>query len=356
VRELYNNLKKLSLEYDDIRRKTELAFTFWNAHDRYTTLYKLLCHRCPQHDAHIVDLELEATAWAHNISTNLKFRLTAPATDTEMLWSYSSTERLPAHDGVFPGEEMTCLLDIGQHPADSVERERLSRLLYVGEDAQLTCVHVGKQVHAVISLSTLNKVLHRCVKEPELLSLAKRIANAVLAFNCTPWFSTFWSCDNVVLYLETQGRVPLLQHLHVQDPHFRIRLENTAGDTSESSNSHFDGMLFCLGLALYELWKYFPGDEEVYEPDIDLESTNPERLTITRSGIADQIDKWLQKRTVSEAYAEVVNWCLNVQRCTVRDIKNPKRLHEIFEKVIGGLEEADREYRTFDFLVANRRT
>ncbi|KAJ5772104.1 hypothetical protein N7520_002633 [Penicillium odoratum] len=341
MRDLYTKIRQLSAECESIRHRAAALAGYRCAHDAYKILYFLLYDHCRRHEAHIIDFDLAQARPTDNVSTDVHFRFATLATGTphetgEMWLAFRATGKFSTIESLGARHELGCLLG---YEINALHGESTRRLPHSHDGAELNCLSFGLQPRTEVTLTTMNTVLQTnyLVSEGEILHLAKTIATAVIQLDSTPWFTTFWNSDNIVLFLDDpKDSFPL------KKPHFRIRLEHASRQSSEHQSPSTEVMLFCLAIVLYELWKYFPGDKNMYEPRLD--RFDDGNVTLIRRNIKRQMDKWVQTRSIPETYAEIIDWCLDAPSCTAEEMRNSsKKLNEIFERVICGLEKVESE-------------
>lgn len=338
--DLYTKIRELSSECESILQRATALAEYRYAHDAYKMLYFLLYDHCRRHEAHVIDFDLAQTRQTDTMSIEVHFRFANSATGTphetsEMWLAFKATGQFLQIGNSFARHELGCLLGYG---TNSLKGESFHRLPHSHNGAELNCVRFGSQPQAGVTLTMMNTVLQTkyLVSEGEILHLAKRIATAVIQLNCTPWFTTFWSSDNIVLFPDhRKDSSPL------KKPHFRLHLENASKQNCEQQSPSTEVMLFCLAIVLYELWKYFPGDKNMYEPRLD--RFDDGNLNQIRMNIKRQMEKWVQTRNMPETYAEIIEWCLDAPPCTADEMKDSKKLNEMFERVICGLEKVENE-------------
>lgn len=324
MRELTFNIKRLSAA----RERNFRLLNLLRAHDAYQSLYRVLYNHCNEHKAHIIDFLLETSLPSCNLESDVRFRLSIEdsnyrSNENEVWLNFSAMHASTAVYG--------CLLSYGSETQHLPGREIAIQRQYSVADTQL--VNDNNDRHRW-KLSDINEIVEKScsegvITETDILHLCRRIATAVLKFNCTPFSSLVWGFRNIVLFFDDNSDRLL------QEPHFSILLENALSANSES-------MFYCLGLVLYELWSFFPADKPSYKPI--LENLDPVQLLSVRVRIDKEMVKWMESGNMEDIHAEIIRWCLDAPKWTVEEMRDPKKLNEMYEKVICGLERVEMKY------------
>ncbi|KAL4875065.1 hypothetical protein BJY04DRAFT_224373 [Aspergillus karnatakaensis] len=337
----------------------------------YRTLYHFLHSKCKQHETHILDLDLEA-----GVETNgfiaVKFRLALPtaqgirSTESEALWTFKAREEhhFSSNDpGPQTKQALGCPLSLITNkltPATLASNpdKAIPPMPYVHQGTRWTCEYSGSQKRNSRTLTEINKWLRKqfIAREVEILRLAKQISTIVMRFNYPLGLCPFWNCDNVRLFFDDPLAEPSFRH----EPYFRIHLRRGSYDLQASDSGSWaynaQSMLFCLGIVLYELWRHFPRDRDAYEPiigELELE----ERLGVKAKIIA-QMEAWVALGKMPETYMDIIMWCLNISSYTVEDMTQSMKKGEMYDTVICGLDEVERQYAipTADMYDCRRRS
>ncbi|KAH7083736.1 hypothetical protein FB567DRAFT_529809 [Paraphoma chrysanthemicola] len=320
---LHAKIKELLTACKDLNKKAAWLSNVRRTNHAYTRMYDILQHRCRRrHEVHIVDFDLRRDLDTAQWQNEFHFRFSIPASGGRT-WEKEAWLRYQANEQSLP-EQIGCLLDLEPPTSD-------------GEMCMFTCVCNTRG--PARTLTDLNWILRQegnVVTEEDVLQLAKKIASAVLGFNCTPWVRSFWTCNDVIMYAITNGEaandVAESYSLSMDfEPHLRMHLENTADQID------FKMMLSCLGLVLYDLWKYFPGSRDTYEPR--LVTMDSDELVSITLGIKEQMSVWVRHAQMPRRYEEIVTWCLNAPQCSLAEMRDPMKMDEMYRTVVCGLDE-----------------
>ncbi|KAH7077556.1 hypothetical protein BKA63DRAFT_564132 [Paraphoma chrysanthemicola] len=320
---LHSKIKQLLTTCKDLHRKATWLSNVRRTNRAYTRMYEILQSYCRrrQHEAHIVDFDLRRDLDNEQWQDEFHFRFSVPASggrkrEKEAWLRYQANEQsLP--------EQIHCLLDLEPPVSDS-------------EKCMFTCVcDTRGPARTLKDLHWILRQAGNVVSEEDILQLAKKIASAVLGFNCTPWVRTFWTCNDVIMYAnpnpESEDQVPDSYSLSMDfEPHLRVHLENTADQID------FKMMLSCLGVVLYDLWKYFPRTRDTYEPR--LVSMDPAELLSVANRIKAQMSVWVRHAQMPGRYEEIVTWCLNAPQYSSTEMRDPIKIDEMYRTVVCGLE------------------
>jgi hypothetical protein len=339
---LQNSIQRLTMVCERIYVLRDLQ----NAHRAYTMLYHRLSNCCGEHDTHIIDFDLEIGVRDPNGSTEGRFRFAVPWTESrrgEEVWlTFKARDSFDFVDCHSQQNPLKCPLSFAVNPTDSTNPEAVLQLSYIPqqETQKLQAAAIVAPTPAGESLGQLvHYLVPYRVGEVDIVRLAKQIAVAVLKFNYTPWVSAFWGTDDVVLFSETDNP----SNLSLRRPHFRIRLAAAPPKVTGFSGSRIQSMVFCLGVVLYELWKYFPQDHEsdMYNPDLG--SFRKESVDEISGEILSRAERWVEDGKVNPTYYDIMEWCLRAPVRLDEDMEDPKWLNELYEAIVCGLEFVEQE-------------
>jgi hypothetical protein len=308
--------------YGKLRAKASWLTNVRETNKAYTRMYHLLKDHCRrQHEAHVVDFEVRRDFNAEQWRSDFNFRFSSPPSEGRIRAKETWLRYQAAPATIM--ERIDCLLDLELAATEN-------------NDATFACVEPARD--SATTLTDLNWRLkyHGLVTEEDILQFAKKIASAVLSFNCTPWFRAFWTCDDVVMYA-SKAQIPNIYPLSDGfEPHFRVPLENDA------SQIDFEMMLWCLGLVLYDLWKYIPGSRDTY--GLGRVRWDITTLQDDRRKIIVQTNKWVKRKQMPRRYGEILRWCLDAE-LGQGDMRDPGKMHEMWTTVVCGLDKVIEEER-----------
>jgi hypothetical protein len=347
------NVEQLSL----LCKRMSALMDIQNAHRAYTMLYQRLSICCREHDRHIIDFELETGSRNNGGSTAGRFRFAIPWNDThpgEEVWLAFSAR--PGHSSFsYTGHpnQLECPLRPAFDLDSLTNAEAVLQLSYVPL-YEIQRMQAATTVTAPVGRS-LGRLKHflkpSVVRAADIVRLAKQLAIAVLKFNSTPWNSAFWSTNDVILFLESQQSNFSLESL--RRPHLRLHLAGAPEKGADVYEARTRSVMFCLGVVLYELWKYFPPLDvcTIYDPklerltEVHLEGLKQEYVREIRTQILDRANMWLSEGRVEQDYFDIMSWCLSAPERNAEELEDPQLLNVLYEAVVSGLESVENGYK-----------
>jgi hypothetical protein len=336
---------------EDLYERAKALMNLQNAHRAYTMLHQRLSICCREHDTHIVDFELETTIAA---STAGKFRFALPRKGTypgEEVWlAFVATPGHSSFDYLSHEHQQDCPLRSPNNLDSFMNEEPVLKLSYVSQyeiqslrAATMAATLVGQNLGQVTQY-----LIPSVFDEADIVCLAKQLAIAVLKFNNTPWNSPCWSTNDVILFPDTQQT-----NLSLRRPHFRVELAAVTRKEAEIHGTRIRSVMFCLGVVLYELWKYYPPFDlcDIFYPDLEhLKRLQSEDLKQEYSrevsvAILNRATKWLEVGRVDSGYFDIIKWCLSAPESSARELDDPQLLISLYEKLVGRLESVENEYK-----------
>ena len=176
----------------------------------------------------------------------------------------------------------------------------------------------------------------------ERISLAKRLAVAVLQYHDTPWLGISWRSQDVYFCLPEEN--PML-NISTLTPHLNVKVEGPHGQLSRAENlpnRSFvrNPLLFSLGIVLLEI-AHFSGLQNLQHPS-DLEKNQENQYTefFVARRLAKQADTYMGHK-----YHSIVERLIECDFGCGSDMNDKKLQIAFYNEVIHPLDKLEEDFR-----------
>ena len=201
---------------------------------------------------------------------------------------------------------------------------------------------------AVSLQQLINSAAHthrvRSIPIHERLSLARKLAVAVLQYHTTPWLNLAWRSDDIVLFgIDEETKMPSISNF--PDPHLNARIKGPSEESAPPSGFPSRSLarnptLFSLGVVLLEL--AYAANLKSLREDGDLTNGREDQYTdfFTARRLAAS-----KRSTMGLRYDKIVEQLVECIFPNVNDLNNDELQTAFYNNVISPLEGLEEGFR-----------